>query len=174
MKVFITAICGFVGSALGRRIKEADPSSEVFGIDNLMRSGSEANRRLGTFDVQVFNGDTCRASDMEGLPSANWVIDAAANPSVLAGVDGRASTRQLIEVNLFGTVNILEYCRRHNAGFVLLSTSRVYSVRPLSEIPMEVKANRFVPRCSDVPFEAFRQEVSPKSSALPLQSLSTV
>ena len=113
-------------------------------------------------------------SDMEGLPSANWVIDAAANPSVLAGVDGRASTRQLIEVNLFGTVNILEYCRRHNAGFVLLSTSRVYSVRPLSEIPMEVKANRFVPRCSDVPFEAFRQEVSPKSSALPLQSLSTV
>ena len=58
MKVFITGICGFVGSALARRIKEADPSSEVFGIDSLMRSGREANRRLGTFDIQVFHGDT--------------------------------------------------------------------------------------------------------------------
>jgi CDP-paratose 2-epimerase len=90
MKVFITGICGFVGGALARRVKEADPSSEVFGIDNLMRSGSEANRRLGKFEVQVFHGDTRCASGMECLPSANWVIDAAANPSVLAGVDGRA------------------------------------------------------------------------------------
>jgi CDP-paratose 2-epimerase len=93
----------------------------------------------------VYHGDTRCASDLEGLPPADWVIDAAANPSVLAGVDGRASTRQLIEHNLFGTVNILEYCRRHGAGFIFLSTSRVYSIRPLSGIQMQVERDRFVP-----------------------------
>ncbi|PWT79000.1 MAG: CDP-tyvelose epimerase [Acidobacteria bacterium] len=145
MKVLITGICGFIGSALARRIKEADPTSEVFGIDNLMRSGSEANRRLDKFGIRVFHGDIRCVSDTETLPLADWVVDAAANPSVLAGVDGRASTRQLVEHNLFGTVNTLEYCRRHGAGFVLLSTSRVYSIRPLSRMTMQIEKYRLAP-----------------------------
>jgi hypothetical protein len=57
---------GFVGSALARRIKEADPASELFGIDNLMRSGSEMNRRLTNFEIGAFHGDTRCTSDMEG------------------------------------------------------------------------------------------------------------
>lgn len=158
MKVFITGICGFVGSALARRMKEAYSASEVFGIDNLMRFGSEANRRLTNFDIRVAHGDTRCASDMEESPSADWVIDAAANPSALAGVDGRVSPRQLIEHNLFGTVNTLEYCRRHGAGLILLSTSRVYSIRPLSRIVMRVEKERFVPYFSEVRFSGVSTE----------------
>jgi CDP-paratose 2-epimerase len=158
MKAFITGICGFVGCALARRIREADPASEVFGIDNLMRSGSEVNRRLGEFDIEVYHGDARCASDVEGLPPADWVIDAAANPGVLAGLDGRASARQLIEHDLFGTVNILEYCRRHGAGFIFLSTSRVYSIGPLSGIPMQVEGNRFVPCFSQLQFPGISTE----------------
>src|SRR5215469_2104422 len=150
MKVFITGICGFVGSALARRIRQAYPNSEVFGVDNLMRSGSEANRRLGLCGIQVLYGDIRCASDLETLPPADWVIDAAANPNVLAGFDKRSSTRQLVEHNLFGTVNILEYCRRHGAGFLLLSTSRVYGIRPLSELPLKLEGDRFTPRFSEV------------------------
>jgi len=52
------------------------------------------------------------------VPAVDWVIDAAANPSVLAGVDGRTSSRQLVEHNLGGTVNLLEFCKAHRAGFV--------------------------------------------------------
>jgi CDP-paratose 2-epimerase len=130
MKVLITGICGFVGSALARRIKQRDPETEILGIDNLMRAGSEMNRRFDEIGIAVFHGDVRCASDIEGLPRADWVIDAAANPSVLAGL--RSGTRQLIEHNLLGTVNVLEYCRRHRAGFLLLSTSRVYAIRPLS------------------------------------------
>ena len=66
------------------------------------------------------------------------MIDAAANPTVLAGVDGQTSSRQLVEHNLLGTVNLLEYCRRHGAAFVLLSTSRVYSIEPLASLPLRV------------------------------------
>jgi CDP-paratose 2-epimerase len=148
MKLLITGICGFVGSSLARRIKEADPGSEILGIDNLMRPGSETNRRLGKYGVRVFHGDVRSATDIDALPSADWVIDAAANPSVLAGL--KSGTRQLIEHNLFATVNLLEYCRQRGAGIILLSTSRVYSVRPLSQLPMEVEVNRFRPRFSEI------------------------
>jgi CDP-paratose 2-epimerase len=73
------------------------------------------------------------------------VIDAAANPSVLAGLDGRTSSRQLVEHNLAGTVNLLEYCKQHRAGLILLSTSRVYSIPPLAALPVEVVDGAFRP-----------------------------
>ena len=150
MKVFITGICGFVGSVLARRIREAAPDTEVFGIDNLMRMGSESNRRLSQLGIRVFHGDIRNTSDVEGVEAADWTIDAAANPSVLAGIDSRSTTRQLVEHNLFGTVNLLEYCRRHSAGFVLLSTSRVYSIRQLLSLPLRIEGARFIPEFSEI------------------------
>lgn len=150
MKIFITGICGFVGSAIARRIREVLPDSEVFGVDNLSRAGSETNRHPVAYGIRTFHGDIRSASDLESLPSADWVIDAAAIPSVLAGVDNRSSSRQLVEHNLFGTVNVLEYCRRSNAGFILLSTSRVYAIRPLGELPLQVDGQRFVPQFSKI------------------------
>ena len=55
---------------------------------------------------------------------------------MLAGVDNRSSPRQVIEHNLYGTVNLLEYCKRVKAGLVLLSTSRVYSIPALAGLPL--------------------------------------
>lgn len=150
MKILITGICGFVGSTLARRIREAAPDTELFGIDNLMRLGSESNRRLTDYGVKVYHGDIRNAGDIEALPPADWTIDAAANPSVLAGFDNRSSTRQLVEHNLLGTINLLEYCKRHRAGFVLLSTSRVYSIRPLTMLPVRVEDKRFAPVFSQI------------------------
>jgi CDP-paratose 2-epimerase len=86
---------------------------------------------------------------LANLPRIDWVIDAAANPSVLAGVAGATSSQQLMEHNLFGSVHLLEYCKRHRAGLVLLSTSRVYSLVKLCELPMHVKDNAFRPRLDD-------------------------
>ena len=68
-------------------------------------------------------------SDLEPLPGVDWVIDAAANPSVLAGVDGRTSSRQLVEHNLGGTVNLLEFCKLHRAGFTLAKSKTGCSSR---------------------------------------------
>ena len=150
MKIFITGICGFVGTAIARRIREVLPDSEVFGLDNLSRGGSEINRRLAKYGIRTSHGDIRLASDLECLPLADWVIDAAALPSVLAGVDGRSSSRQVVEHNLLGTINILEYCRRANAGFILLSTSRVYAIGPLCELPLEIDGKRFTPRFSKI------------------------
>ncbi len=80
----------------------------------------------------------------------DWVIDAAANPSVLAGVSGQTSSRQLIEHNLVGTFNLLEFCKRHQSGIVILSTSRVYSLPELCSLELEVKEDAFTPRTEGV------------------------
>jgi CDP-paratose 2-epimerase len=146
LKILITGICGFVGSALARLWRESDPSISIMGVDNLIRNGSQTNREaLKKLGVRVFHGDIRMASDFEALPAADVVIDAAANPSVLAGLDGRSSSRQVVEHNLLGTVNMLEFCKANKAGFVLLSTSRVYSIPPLAACPVESSHGAFVP-----------------------------
>ena len=137
MKILITGICGFVGSRIAAALQERVSGIELGGIDNLLRPGSEMNRGpLASRGVRVTHGDLRVRSDVDALPDCDWVIDGAANPSVLAGVDGRSSPRQLAEHNLNGTLNLLEYCRERKAGLILLSTNRVYSVRELAALPV--------------------------------------
>ena len=144
--VLITGACGFVGSTLAAGLKEGWPDWEIVGLDNLVRAGSEMNRAvLRQRGIRFFHGDVRSPSDLEALPRCDWILDAAANPAVLAGVDGKTSSRQLIEHNLIGTVNVLEQARRWRSGLLLLSTSRVYSIRELAGIPVAVKGNRFTP-----------------------------
>ena len=144
MKLLITGICGFVGSTLAASIRETDASISIIGIDNFSRSGSWHNKEmLRERGIEVLTGDIRQASDIDALPAVDYVIDAAANASVLAGVGSGASSRQLIENNLFGTVNLLEYCKRHRAGFLLLSTSRVYAIKPLAALPTQVADEAF-------------------------------
>lgn len=143
MKILITGICGFVGSRLGLALRER-MGAHVYGVDNLVRPGSEGNRReLASRGIGFVHGDMRMRSDIDALPACDWVIDAAANPSVLAGIDGRSSPRQVSEHNLSGTLNILEYCRERSAGLILLSTSRVYSVRDLAALPIQERDSAF-------------------------------
>lgn len=144
MNILITGICGFVGSRLAYALAELIPGAQLHGIDNFLRPGSEGNRNgLAAKGIRFVHGDVRMRSDLDILPASDWVIDAAANPSVLGGVDGRSSPRQLSEHNLSGTLNILEYCREKRAGLVLLSTSRVYSVRDLAALQMKVCGEAF-------------------------------
>ena len=146
MKVLLTGACGFVGRTIAAELRKQSSGIEIIGFDNLSRRGSESNRRaLHDIGITFHHGDVRSASDIDSLPACDFVIDAAANPSVLAGVDGQTNSRQVIEHNLGGTINLLEYCKRHTAGFILLSTSRVYSISALAAIPVEVKANAFLP-----------------------------
>jgi CDP-paratose 2-epimerase len=145
MRVCITGICGFVGCSLAAQLLNSIERLELYGIDSLVRPGSESNRaRLRDLGCKLYHGDIRQRSDLELIPQVDWVIDAAANPSVLAGITGSVSSQQVIEHNLLGTVNILEFCRRNAAGLVLLSTSRVYSIMELSALPLETQQTRFV------------------------------
>src|SRR5579863_4034115 len=144
MRVLITGICGFVGSSLAQGLLELRAGISIFGIDNLMRPGSELNRaRLRELGVALVHGDIRMASDFESLPAVDWVIDAAANPSVLAGIQTGFNSRQLMEHNLLSVVNVLEYCKAHKAGLLLLSTSRVYSIPALVSLPLRSTNDAF-------------------------------
>ena len=145
MKIMISGVCGFAGSHLARFLLESHEGIEIVGLDNLARQGSETNRlALQRLGVRLFHGDLRMASDLDSLPAVDWVIDAAAQPSVLAGRDGKTSPRQLLEHNLLGTINLLEYCRNSSAGIILLSTSRVYSIPALAQLPLLVDSSRFI------------------------------
>lgn len=147
MKLLITGACGFVGSTLARALIDGGHGHEIIGLDNFIRPGSESNRDdLKRRGVKLFHGDIRQPSDLEAVPPVDFVIDAAANPSVLAGVDGRTSSRQLVEHNLSGTLNMLEFCKTHRAGFILLSTSRVYSIAPLANLAVETVDEAFRPK----------------------------
>jgi CDP-paratose 2-epimerase len=147
MRLLITGICGFVGSTIACALQDQRRAGEpliISGLDNFSRAGSETNRqRLRQRGIKLYHGDLRLASDLDALPVFDWVIDAAANPSVLAGVDGKTSSRQILDHNLVSTINVLEFCKRHKAGFTLLSTSRVYSIHALAGLPMSEKNGAF-------------------------------
>ncbi len=144
MRILITGICGFVGSTLARGLLAA--GHQVAGFDSFIRPGSQTNRApLEKLGAKVLTADLRDVAVMDALPAADFVIDAAANPSVLAGVDGKTSSRELVDHNLTGTINVLEYCKAHQAGFILLSTSRVYSIPPLTALPTTVSKGALVP-----------------------------
>lgn len=161
MRLLITGICGFVGSVLAVALRRL--GHQVTGIDNLIRAGSQRNQAiLRGVGISVVHGDIRLASDLETLPEVDFVIDAAANASVLAGLDGRTSSRQLVEHNLVGSINLLEFCRRHRTGFILLSTSRVYHIPKLAQLEVlpryadDAGTVRFVPNAS----QAFPQGIT--------------
>lgn len=144
MLIFITGAAGFVGSTLALEMRRVRPDLRITGLDNLSRKGSEGNvPRLQAAGVEFIRGDIRDAALLEALPAVDWVIDCAANPSVLAGVDGRASSFEVMDHNLVGTIRMLEFCRKHRAGFILLSTSRVYSIPALAALPVEVVEGAF-------------------------------
>ncbi len=157
MRFLISGVCGFVGSTLAKELLARGHA--VAGFDNFIRPGSETNRaELKALGVKLHHADLRAASDVDALPDADFVLDAAANPSVLAGVDGKTSSRQLVEHNLGGTINVLEYCKARKAGFILLSTSRVYAIAPLAALPVAVRADAFVPDATKLASEAMALE----------------
>lgn len=147
MRLLITGICGFAGSTLARALLAERPGLAITGIDNLARDGAHRNvAPLRALGVDVRHGDLRVAADLDAVPATDAVIDCAAQPSVLAGTAGSGCTSaQLVGHNLGGTLHLLEYCRRHGAAFVLLSTSRVYSIPPLAALPVVVHRGAFAP-----------------------------
>lgn len=173
MRLLISGICGFAGSEIATGLLETKQDIELIGFDNLSRPGSELNRpRLQKLGVRLLHADARSATDMETLPPVDWVIDAAANPSVLAGFGDGSNSRQIIEHNLIGTINLLEYCKRCQAGMVLLSTSRVYSVAELSRIEVEETSQAYRPVAGqNFPTGVTTQGISEDCSTVPPISL---
>ncbi|HMA17957.1 MAG TPA: NAD-dependent epimerase/dehydratase family protein [Thermoanaerobaculia bacterium] len=143
MRILITGGAGFVGSYLARAFRRSDPATRVVAFDNLRRRGSESNLPIFRGEgIEFVHGDVRNPSDVEDLPGDfDLVVDASAEPSVLAGLSD--SPRYVLETNLHGTINCLELARRRGSAFLLLSTSRVYSIPELKRIRLKETDARF-------------------------------
>ena len=143
MKVLITGGAGFVGSSLALSFRQLHPGAEVVALDNLKRRGSELNLPvLREAGIQFVHGDIRNPADLQELQGEfDIFLECSAEPSVLAGLDG--APNYLLQTNLTGTLNCLEFARTRAGCFVFLSTSRVYSILPLREARLTETESRF-------------------------------
>lgn len=142
-RILITGGAGFVGSNLALRLKTEWPSADLVVLDNFYRQGSELNKpRLESAGIQVCRGDVRDSAAWSALPPCDLVIDAAAEPSVLAGAAG-GDVRYVLDTNLGGTLNLLEAARGWRSRVLFISTSRIYPLAALRAIPLATTASRF-------------------------------
>ena len=139
--VLITGGAGFLGSSLALAIKNLRPKCRVICLDNLIREGSQLQLpRLEQAGIEFIQADVRRPAEWKDL-KAEYLIECSAEPSVQAGIDG--SPQYLLDTNLTGAINCLEWARLNKAKFLFISTSRVYPVKLLQEIPRVEDQTRF-------------------------------
>ncbi|UBM60603.1 NAD-dependent epimerase/dehydratase family protein [Marinilongibacter aquaticus] len=142
-KILITGGAGFVGSSLALEFKANYPEYHIICLDNLKRKGSELNvSRLNQAGIEFVHGDIRNKEDFDALPDVDFVIEASAEPSVLAGLNG-GTPDYLMNTNLFGTVNCLNYAVRSKAAFIFLSTSRIYPIKSIETLNFVESETRF-------------------------------
>ena len=141
--ILITGGAGFVGSNLAVKLKTKYPKTAVISLDNLHRRGSELNvPRLKHAGVEFRLGDVRHGKDFEKMTETDLIIDCAAEPSVLAGLN--SSPEYVLNTNLVGTVNCLELARKNKADFIFLSTSRIYPIDDINKLSFKETPNRFI------------------------------
>ena len=148
MRTLVTGGAGFVGSNLALLLKRDRPDLDVCAFDNLRRRGSElALARLAQAGVTFVHGDVRSASDLAEAGDFETLIECSAEPSVHAGYGGNPA--YVLDTNLTGTIHCLEAARRCGADVIFLSTSRVYAIERLRDLPLERRGTRL-----DIPANA--------------------
>ncbi len=142
IKIMIAGGCGFIGSSLADFLLSKYLNSKIYILDNLMRPGSELNLKRILNDRLVFiKGNLSNETSFKNLPICDVFIDAAADPSVLSGIN--SSVLKLIDNNFITTINALEWCVKTKCKFLFLSTSRVYPIKILDKISYTECSTRF-------------------------------
>lgn len=141
-RIVVIGGAGFIGSNLALFLKRDYPDCKIVALDNLYRRGSEFSlKRLKSGGVEFLHGDIRCPEDLLPLGQFDLLIDCSAEPSVLAGYSNDPT--YLIRTNLLGTIHCLEAAKKVRADLLFLSTSRVYSIPKLKELPLVSKQTRF-------------------------------
>jgi len=124
MRILITGGAGFIGSHLCERFIEAGHS--VLCLDNFINGNLANVRHLLTYKYfKIINADVRDFDSLEKIiPGVDTVFHLAAQ----IHVDRSIIEPQLTyEINVLGTQNILEACRKFDVGKVIcVSSSEVY------------------------------------------------
>jgi CDP-paratose 2-epimerase len=118
-------------------------NNEVVVFDNLRRRGSELTLSgLNACGARFVHGDIRNPADLDELDGTfDILIEASAEPSVHAGIG--ASPKYVFDTNLGGALNCIDFARRRCGACIFLSTSRVYAIDVLSQLPLMPLDARF-------------------------------
>lgn len=139
MKILITGAAGFIGSQLAYRLWKS--GEQLILIDNFSY-GREDNL---LFDDHSFVEEVIRMDirDREGIAEIlkNKDVDFIYNIAGIAPLpDCQTNPQEAIDVNVIGTVNLLENARRYGIKkFILASTNAIYE----NEAAFPTKENGF-------------------------------
>jgi CDP-paratose 2-epimerase len=130
MTYLVTGGCGFIGSNItGRLLRGGD---DVVVFDNMSRNGSSENlawlRKSGLAPEKFIHGDIRNQGDVNALIEA-------VKPEAVFHLSGQVAMttsirvpRRDFEINVLGSINLLESVRRHSpaAAIVYSSSNKVY------------------------------------------------
>ena len=138
-KIFITGICGFLGSNLANFFHKKN--YKVSGIDNLSRKGSRKNfTQLKKKNIQIYKEDLSSNAFLNKILRKKNKFDifvhCAALTSVLDGIN-KISSKKLYENNILSTLNSLQIAKHFKSSFIYISSSRVYSVNDLNNLKLK-------------------------------------
>jgi len=125
--VLITGAAGFVGSNLGEYF--TNKGDIVIGIDNFMHPAVKQE----DINFSIIYGDVRYSEDIDKyIKDCDIVYHLAAQINVDKSI---AHPQETMDINLGGTQNVLNSCRRYNKPMVFASSSEVYGThdKPISE-----------------------------------------
>jgi UDP-glucose 4-epimerase len=135
MRVLVTGGAGFIGSHLVKRLVREGETVTV--LDNLSTGRKENLDHLLTEDCLRFvNGDIRDLEIVENcVKNADRVVHLAAIASVPYSIRNPAETH---DVNVQGTLNVLQACAEHNVGKLIYASScAVYGEPRFIPVPEE-------------------------------------
>ena len=153
MNALITGGCGFVGSNLVAYLLDLSATNKVTVFDNLSRHGASANltwlRTLGAAErnpVEFVHGDIRNAFDIEALikqRKPDVIFHLAGQVAMTTSIE---SPRRDFEINVVGSINVLEAVRQYSpeTAVIYASSNKVYG--NLSHLDLVEMETRYQPR----------------------------
>lgn len=134
--ILVTGGAGFIGSHLCNKLLEK--GNRVINLDNFNDYYNPCFKRMNIAGTEInpnyflVQGDI-RNDEMLDLIFSKYKIDAVVHLAALAGVrNSLENPKEYMDVDVKGTVNILEYCRKNNVSKVVFaSSSSVYGMRKI-------------------------------------------
>jgi len=119
--ILITGVAGFLGSNLASKLLL--DGHVVIGIDNYsMGHPSNITDALGHHNFSFIEADVTDSSVFDNLADqVDYVVHLAAFKIPRYG-----NAIDTLKINFYGTINVLDFCKKRNIKCVLASTSDVY------------------------------------------------
>jgi len=123
MKILVTGAAGFIGSHLYQKLKSE--GHEVIGIDNFSHaSQNPINSEIIDFDIRYPRPVSGNYTALDSyIKNVDIVYHLAAQIHVDKSIE---NPRETLDINVNGTLNILEACRKYKKKLVFASSSEVY------------------------------------------------